>query len=186
MRLTLKPIGAVDPSVLAHLQTELKGFDEIVVAPEGALPTHGYDAARGQYRASELFPVCRAETGTRVLGITEADLWDEDRTFVFGYAQINDRAAVISLAHLRGRRPREHGHAGDRRMSARAQRKFLERAVKEAVHEIGHTLGLGHDEDHPECVMFYSRRLRDTDRKHRDYCPSCAARAELTLKRLRT
>ncbi len=186
MRLTLKPIGAVDRSVLTHLQAELKGFNEIVIVPEGPLPAQGYDAARKQYRASDLFPVCAAEAGTRVLGITEADLWDEDRTFVFGYAQISDRAAVISLAHLRGRRPRDGWRPGGVRMSPRAQRKFLERIIKEAVHEIGHTLGLGHDEDHPECVMFYSRRLRDTDRKRRDYCPSCAARAEVTLKRLRT
>ncbi len=186
MRLTLKPIGAVDPSVLTHLRGELKGFDEVVIAAEGALPADGYDAIRRQYRASALFPLCKEEPGTRVLGVTEADLWDEDRTFVFGYALIGDRAAVISLSRLRGRRTREGRPPSGVRLSARAQRKFLERCVKEAVHEIGHTLGLGHDEDHPECVMSYSRRLRDTDRKRREYCPACASRADLTLTRLRT
>ncbi len=186
MRLTLKPIGVVDRSVLAHLQAELKGFDEIVIAPAGALPEAGYDAKRGQYRASALFPLCKQEDGTRVLGITEADLWDEDRTFVFGYALMDDRAAVISLARLRGRKGEGIRSRTGTRLSSRAQRKFLERSVKEAVHELGHTLGLAHDEDHPECVMFYSRRLRDTDRKRREYCLFCAPKAELTLQRLRT
>lgn len=186
MRLTLKPIGPVDRTVLAHLQGELKGFDEVAIASEGALPVEGYDAERGQYRASALFPVCESEAGARVLGITEADLWDEDRTFVFGYALIGGRAAVVSLARLRGRKARSGQRSSGVRLTARARRKFFERSVKEAVHEIGHTLGLGHDADHPECVMFYSRRLRDTDRKRRDYCPTCASRAELTLTRLRT
>lgn len=186
MRLTLKPIGAVDPTVLTHLRSELRGFDEIVIAPMAELPPEGYDAVREQYRASSLFPICLAEPGTRVLGVTEADLWDEDRTFVFGYAQIGDRAAVISLAHLRGRKGRTSASRRATGLRSRARRKFLERSVKEAVHEIGHTLGLAHDEDHVECVMFHSRQLRDTDRKRRDYCPACAARAELTLTRLRT
>lgn len=186
MRLTLKPIGPVERSVLAHLQGELTGFDEIVIAPEGALPVEGYDAQRAQYRASSLFPLCQDEPGTRVLGVTEADLWDEDRTFVFGYALIGGRTAVISLARLRGRKGGDGPRPGRIRLSPRGRRRFLDRSVKEAVHEIGHTLGLVHDEDHPECVMFYSRRLRDTDRKRRDYCPTCASRADLTLKHLRT
>lgn len=186
MRLTLKPLGDVDPSVLTHLQEELTGFGEVVIAPPGPLPAEGYDATRRQYRASALFPLCQQESGTRVLGVTEVDLWDEDRTFVFGYALIGDRAAVISLARLRGRKGKTGQPPSAVRLSTRERRKFLERCVKEAVHEIGHTLGLGHDEDHPDCVMFYSRRLRDTDRKRREFCTACASRADLTLKRLQT
>lgn len=186
MRLTLKPIGAVDRTVLHHLRRELTGFDDIVIAPAGSLPPQGYDAVRGQYRASSLFPICQEEPGTRVLGVTEADLWDEDRTFVFGYALIGDRTAVISLARLRKRRGGKDRRPGDVRLGPRATRRFLDRATKEAVHELGHTLGLGHDEDHPECVMYYSKRLRDTDHKRRECCPTCAAKAELTLTRLRT
>jgi len=169
VRLTLKPFGPVDLEVLRHLQKELKPFDEIVVVHEAPLPPEAFDARRGQYRASALLPYCRDEPGDRVLGVTAADLFEPTMNFVFGVANLHDRQGVISLARL------ADGGKG----------KLLERAVKEAVHEIGHTLGLGHDDRNPRCVMHFSLSLADTDRKSRDFCPRCAAAAEATWKRLR-
>jgi len=169
MRLTLKPFGGVDPKVLDHLRTSLREFD-VAVAPEAPLPEEGLDTRRGQYRASSLFAACLEEPGVRVLGVTDADLYEVGLNFVFGFSQPNGRVAVISLNRL---------HDSDPRL-------FLDRCTKEAVHEIGHTLGLSHDEANRRCVMRFSRNLADTDRKGRDYCPDCAARAEVTLKRLRT
>lgn len=170
MRLTLKPFGPVEPSILEQLGKELRGFGEIAIAATSSLPGAGFHAKRGQYRASSLFEACLAERGTRVLGVTEADLYETGLNFVFGYSQPGGRVAVISLARLRDPRPE----------------RFLERCVKEAVHEIGHTLGLPHDEERPECVMHFSHTLGDTDRKGRTYCPACASKAEVTLRRLRT
>ncbi len=170
MRLTLKAFGPVDPGVLEALRNELRGFDEIVLGRAAPLPKDGWNAKRGQYRASSLFEACLAEPGTRVLGVTDADLYETGLNFVFGYSQPHGRVAVISLARLH-----------DRDAS-----RFRERIVKEAVHEIGHTLGLDHDEDRVSCVMHFSRALEDTDRKGREYCAACAAKAELTLQRLRT
>ena len=145
-------------------------FDEVAIAPAAVLPESGFNPKRGQYRASSLFEICLREPGTRVLGVTEADLYETGLNGVFGFSQPGGRAAVISLARL---------HDPD-------QTRFLERCLKEAVHEIGHTLGLAHDEDHARCVMKFSRNLEDTDRKGHDYCPDCAARASVTLKRPRT
>ncbi len=170
MRLTLKPFGPVPAGVLDHLRKELRTFDEIVVAPAVPLPARGLSAKRGQYLASSLFEACLGEPGTRVLGVTDADLYETGLNFVFGYSQPDGRVAVIGLARLHDPDPV----------------RFRERCVKEAVHEIGHTLGLAHDEDRPGCVMHFSRTLADTDRKGREYCEKCASRAEVTLKRLRT
>jgi archaemetzincin len=50
---------------------------------------------------------------------------------------------------------------------------FDARVLKEAVHEYGHTLGLGHCVD-PGCVMHFSNTLADTDRKGDWFCPRCA------------
>lgn len=169
MRLTLKPFGPVDPEVLEHLRKELKPFDEVVLVPESPLPEEAYDAKRGQYRASALLEACRNEPGDRVLGVTSEDLYEPGMNFVFGLAHLHDRFGVVSLARLAdGGKPR-----------------LLERTVKEAVHEIGHTLGLGHDERNARCVMHFSLSLADTDRKGRDFCPRCEEAAAVTWKRLR-
>ncbi len=169
MRLALKPVGPVATGVLSHLQREIRGFDEVVIVRPGTLPPAGYNRRRDQYLASSLFEPCLLEDGDRILGVTEADLYETGLNFVFGYSQPNGRVAVISLARLHD--PNEG--------------RVLDRCVKEAVHEIGHTLGLRHDEERAECVMHFSRTLADTDRKSRDYCAACAPEAQLTLKRLR-
>jgi len=49
---------------------------------------------------------------------------------------------------------------------------FHQRVVKEAVHELGHTYGLGHCPD-AACVMHFSNSLPDTDRKGDRFCPRC-------------
>ncbi len=169
MRLTLKPFGPVDPEVLEHLRKELRPFDEVVVASEGPLPEAALDARRHQFRALTLLEALRDEPGDRVLGITAADLYEPNMNFIFGLANLHDRFGVISLA----------------RLADGSQPKLLERAVKEAAHELGHTLGLAHDDRNPSCVMHFSLSLADTDRKGRDFCPRCAEAASFTLKRLR-
>jgi len=49
---------------------------------------------------------------------------------------------------------------------------FQRRVLTEAVHELGHTYGLGHRKN-PGCVMFFSNSLIDTDRKGSEFCPKC-------------
>ena len=72
------------------------------------------------------------------------------------------RAAVISLARLY---PEFYGQPRD-------PGRFKERAINEAVHELGHLLGLGHCPD-PACVMAFSNSLADTDRKGPGFCQPC-------------
>lgn len=169
MKLTLKPFGPVDADVLQHLREQLTFFDAVAIAKVEPLPAEAWDRRRKQYRASDLERLCEPEPGERVLGVTAADLYAPYLNFVFGHASIGGRTAVISLARL--------GNDG--------REKLYERAVKEAVHELGHTFGLMHDEENPRCVMHFSRDLADTDRKGREFCPACQASTALIVKRLR-
>ena len=173
MILTLKPFGMIDPEVLEHLRAELTSFGPVTLAPAGPAPesfAHRKRWRHVQYLASEFEKACAVEAGDRVLAVTDVDLFDRGLNFVFGHATIRDRYAVISIARF--------GDDG--------QQKMLERAAKTAVHELGHTLGLYHDDANPECVMHFSEKLEDTDRKGLAFCAKCGPTASFTLSRLGT
>jgi archaemetzincin len=106
-----------------------------------------------------------------VLGITERDLYVPVLSFVFGQAQLRGRAAVVSLARLR---PEFYGMPPDDELLAG-------RAVKEALHELGHVLGLVHCLDR-SCPMSLSVGLSEIDAKTAEPCPSCSALLEGSLE----
>jgi len=102
-----------------------------------------------------------------------ADISAPGLNFVFGQADLVDRVAVVSLFRLR------EEHYG-RPVS---QARTLNRLLREAVHELGHTYGLHHCPD-SSCVMFFSNRLADTDRKSSNFCARCRAQLlRLTVRR---
>ena len=158
--LALLPFQGVDERTVALLADQLagKGF-ACTVLPAMAMPADAYNRLRDQYRVERLLEATRQAVAGRVLGVTNQDLYAEGLNFVFGMAERPGRAAVITVARL---------------ASADAAR-FQARMLKEAVHELGHTLGLAHCQ-HPKCVMYFSNTLADTDRKGADFCAACRAR----------
>lgn len=89
----------------------------------------------------------------------------QELNFVFGLADRATARAIIALPRLR---QSFYGLPDDIAL-------FRERAIKEAVHELGHTFGLGHCRDR-RCVMAFSNSLADTDRKGQEFCERCQAR----------
>ena len=137
------------------------------------LPRGSENAQRGQVLASAvLVDLCRVEhaPGDILLGITDRDLYEEGLNFVFGLATPVHRCALVATPRLHNA---FYGLPEEREL-------FLRRLLTEAVHEIGHTLGLEHCPD-PHCVMHFSNTLADTDRKGYRFCPQCRARVEEAL-----
>jgi archaemetzincin len=59
---------------------------------------------------------------------------------------------------------------------------FYARAVKEAVHELAHTLGLRHC-SRSSCVMHFSNSISDTDVKQRLFCNTCYLHVRTSIER---
>ena len=164
--LFLVPVGDEDVEVMEHLQVELAKLGARVLREERVpAPEDAYDRRRDQYKARAFLRLLGAYEGDRMLGVTDRDLYMHGLRFVFGQAEAPGRAAVISLNRLKW--------GGDVDM-------FLDRCVKEATHELGHTFGLRHCEN-PMCVMHFSVSLNDTDTKSSRFCKTC--RKELVTAR---
>lgn len=162
----LIPIGEVNEASIKTLNQALEEIfgQETQIGESIALPQESWNQRRGQYIASKLlarlpFP---SSLSDRVLGIADVDVFASGLNFVFGEADIARRTAFISLWRLRQ----------EFYCLPQNQSLFRERTLKEAVHELGHTYGLGHCPD-STCVMYFSNSLRDTDIKGWDFCPNC-------------
>ncbi|MCW4020950.1 MAG: archaemetzincin family Zn-dependent metalloprotease [Candidatus Bathyarchaeota archaeon] len=180
LRIVILPVGEVEGRVLGAVRDELpKVFPgSLCCVSEDVLevPREAYNASRRQYVSTRILSdvlsyakkVGAAGDGVyRVLGVVDVDLYVPGLNFVFGEAWCPGKAALISLFRLR---PEFYGAASDERL-------FIERAVKEAVHEVGHTLGLRHC-GNPACGMRFSLHIEMTDRKRAGFCKTCRQKAE--------
>lgn len=167
MKINLTPIGNISNYILEELKTRL---NRIFGCPVGIVPeTCGFEQAHDlrqeQYLASALLTQLKASGAAedeKVLGIVDIDLYAPRLNFVFGQADILSGTAIISLYRLR---QEYYGLPSDKIL-------FLNRITKEAIHELGHTFGLGHCPD-SRCIMHFSNSLADTDWKQDAFCSQC-------------
>ena len=180
-------VDFVSAGLAQDLEATVTGLDPV------ALPRETYDPHRRQYSSTGILQSLQGVESLRslrglkppspepppgekasepvlpvlpvLLAITSVDLFVPELNFVFGEAHPSESSCIISLARL-----------GYSYQGAPVPRNvLLERALKEAIHEIGHVLGLGHC-GRRTCVMFFSNSIRDTDTKLRAFCPSCLRR----------
>ena len=170
-RVYLVPTEKVDRKVLEAIKQSLPGYFPITVkveiAPQEKIPEAAYNPSRNQYNAqavlNDIFGKITLDVSTEVaLIVTDVDLYSQELNFVFGIADKSKATCIISLARLRNE---FYGLKPDNSL-------FLKRTVKEAVHELGHTWGLDHCHN-LKCVMYFSDKLSDTDKKESSFCQEC-------------
>ncbi len=135
-----------------------------------------YDQGRKQYHSTlilEKLANRAPASAIKILAITDVDLFIPILTYVYGEAQLNGKACIISTSRLKKGLP-----------PMATQDAFLARVFKEAIHELGHTFNLLHCPDYA-CIMHYCRSEDDVDRKSEELCRYCGVFLEDALKKLR-
>lgn len=165
--IALVPIGSVSEGLLTRLAKTINETFRTTVSRQALQfdPALAFDSYRNQYNSTMFLSLLlnsSNETDGRIVGVTDYDLFVPVLTFIFGEAQLNGRAAVVSSFRLR---PEYYG--------LRVDRALLEsRVEKEAIHEIGHTYGLLHCWD-ATCVMCSSTYAEEIDLKGNTLCQRC-------------
>jgi archaemetzincin len=166
-RIIIIPLAEIDGHVLEMLGDSLRQTFACQVKVEAQVGSldYAYNKTRKQYLAAQLLSILRhfsMEPGDRCLGIVDVDLYAPGLNFIFGEADVSAGVAIISLYRLQQER---YG-------LPRNERLFQDRAIKEAVHELGHTYYLSHCRE-ARCVMHFSNSLADTDIKRPSFCEKC-------------
>ena len=161
------PLGEIDQEILAAIKTELTIIFQVPtkILTTVSNPSYAFEPKRSQYYSTKVLKEISQQLpsdGIKILGITEVDLCTPVLTFVFGEAHLDGKSAVISLSRLR-----------QEFYQLPVNKKILiNRVIKEAIHELGHTFGLVHCSN-SQCVICFSPNVLSVDHKGNNFCPLC-------------
>jgi len=131
------------------LATTYENVLNVVMGGELELIKEAYNSQRNQYNADILLPyLLKTKKTDAALWVIQKDLYCRGMNFIFGYATYH-RGAVLSTYRL-------------------FSLKLIE---KEAIHEVGHVLGLRHCSN--RCVMRFSNSLWEAKMKPSFLCKNC-------------
>ncbi len=182
MKIGILSVGHVDSYVIKRIQENLNTIFPkttcVLISETMPIPSESFNNARQQYRSDAILSRVHSYADNdrvldHVLGIVDADIFVPKLNFVFGEAECPGKAALVSLWRLR---PEFYGKVSNMEL-------FLERITKEAVHELGHSLGLRHCSN-PFCVMYFSNSIFETDRKQSLFCTKCYLKAEVAVDKI--
>ncbi len=165
MLLVLLRAGAVTTHDTLWLASKLaKGLPSLHVLASPyptPIPVKAYDWRRAQLVSDivleEYAKLRRSLQADLLLALVAADAYSPGLNFVFGHANPREGVAVVYTARLE-----DEDHT-----------RYRNRLLKEALHELGHLLGLNHCTN-PHCAMSFSNTLAEVDYKKPMYCRNCA------------
>ncbi|MBU0544003.1 MAG: archaemetzincin family Zn-dependent metalloprotease [Proteobacteria bacterium] len=175
--IVISPIGNFDPEITDPVKMEIKrifGFPALII-PVLEDVDFAHDTGRNQYYSTSILKQLEKlapSFAIKIIAITKVDLFVPILTHVYGEAQLGGRACVVSTYRLK-----------DQISAQQREAVFMQRIVKEAIHELGHTFNLRHCKEHV-CIMHYCRTELDVDRKSDQLCRYCKILLDDEIKRL--
>jgi len=175
----ISPIGPFDPTLLETVAQGIQrvfGLDSAVSFLISDL-AFAFDPKRDQFHSTPILAKLAAvapDWALKVLAVTQVDLFIPILTHVYGEAQLGGRACIVSFFRL-----------NEGPSALHVDQRPVERLVKEAIHELGHTFRLRHCPS-PGCLMHYCRSEADVDRKSDQLCRYCQVLLQDELRRTGT
>jgi len=153
----------------------VSGIADALSVPVEAFPVEldtvvAFAPGRRQYHATLLLAALlrhRRDPAAKILGLTSMDLFIPVLTFVFGQSQLDGPGAIVSTHRLHSE---YYGLPPD-------EGRLVDRAIKEAVHELGHAFGFVHCPE-ADCVMRASTYVEEVDLKASEFCSRCTRSLE--------
>lgn len=160
MKLRILQHETVAPGVTTFVMARLPPpFEPQLPEAWNIPPTLGFDPLRQQHNAFQLLEALPSPApGEATLGLVGVDLFLPVLTYVFGASLLGHRKSLLSAARLTG-------PEGDPALLRR-------RALVEALHELGHGVGLPHC-PLASCPMHQSFHPESIDLKDAEFCPAC-------------
>ena len=173
----ISPIGEFGSELIEALVGEIKRVFGFSTHTESVLQDLAFalDQNRNQYHSTLILNQLAARIpaqAIRLIAITQVDLFIPILTHVYGEAQLGGTACVVSTYRL-----------NEERSGKIIAPKYIDRIVKEAIHELGHTFKLRHCPEHT-CIMHYCRNEEDVDRKSDQLCRYCKIMLQDEIKRI--
>ncbi|MFA6469894.1 MAG: archaemetzincin family Zn-dependent metalloprotease [Bacteroidota bacterium] len=178
----LLPVSVELISSIIHPLHSVFQTEIILEEPLPGLVEKVYDDSRAQYNSTDIIRklldreellirksfsnTFAPDPKSKIVGITSVDLFVPILTYVFGEAQLDGQASVVSTFRLDNS---IYGLEPDPVL-------LFERTLKETVHELGHTFGLYHCQN-LECAMHASTAVEDIDIKGGMLCNECRKKA---------
>jgi len=151
-------------SLLAGLRSAYKSHKAVYVG-DIEPPVTAYNWRRRQYDSTTLLHTLLKKTSPHAptLFVAGVDAYADNLNFVFGEALLGQGAAIVYTPRLK---PEFYGDEPNPLL-------YIERLIKESLHELGHAFGLRHCPT-PGCVMNFSNSILEVDEKKPAYCQRCA------------